>query len=186
MKCILVKTHWIIQLLVIAIFSSPISSTAMTTSLFPAVLEQRYLENEKSDLYFQRINSFSGNLTFEFYQLGIESQSWSIESGTALINYKEDFQEINTTHLFRMGSTLNWLFFYSGIGIGSYESELTSEFSGAITKTNSGQTMMASGIISVQAIYWHIHVITELKLILGKDFRPQPTPDLSVKLGVVF
>ena len=85
-----------------------------------------------------------------------------------------------------MGSTFDWLSFYSGIGIGSYETELISLFNGVSTTTKSGQTLFASGIVSIQSIFWFLHVDTELKLVFGKDFRPQPTPDLALKLGAVF
>ncbi len=161
-------------------------SFSMQVSLFPLVLNQRYMENEDGDLYFQRVDSLAVNLTFDSYQFGIESGRWSTQSGTSLLSFKETVQTINTSYLFKMGSTFDWLSFYSGIGIGSYETELVSFFNGVSTTTKSGQTFFASGIVSLQAIFWHLHLDTELKLVFGKDFRPQPTPDLALKLGAIF
>ena len=161
-------------------------SLAMQISLFPVVLNQHYMNNEDGDLYFQKVDSLAASLTFDSYQFGIESGRWSTESGTPLIGFKETVQTLNTCHLFRMGSTFERLYFYSGIGIGSYETELVSQFNGLPTTTKSGQTLYSSGIVSIQAIFWFIHLDTELKLVFGKDFRPQPTPDLAFKLGAVF
>ncbi len=161
-------------------------SFAMQVSLFPLILNQRYMENEDGDLYFQKVDSLAFSLTFDSYQLGIESGRWSMQSGTSLLGFRETVQTINTSHLFKMGSTFDWLSFYSGIGIGSYETELISLFNGVSTTTKSGQTLFASGIVSIQAVFWFLHVDTELKLVFGKDFRPQPTPDLALKLGAVF
>lgn len=158
----------------------------MRVSLFPVVVQQRYIENQDSEYYFQRLSSLAASLSFEFYQFGIETGNWSTQAGTTLINFKNDYQEINTIHLFKMGSTFQWLYFYSGIGIGSYDSELDSQFNGVSTKTKSGQTLFGSGIFSIQAILGYFHMSTELKLLFAKDYRPQPTPDLAFKLGVSF
>lgn len=173
------------------LWACPTLSLAMSadirTSIFPIVWQQRYLQDQNSELYYQTIApTWAARLTFERYQLGIEGGSWSTTSGTTLINYSEDFNEMNTTHLFKMGSTYEWLHFYSGLGLGVYESELTNLFNGVSSKTKSGQIVFASGIFSVQAIFWYVHAITDLKLIFAKDYRPQPTPDLSFKLGVTF
>ena len=175
-------------LLVLALICvSPCLSLAARFSFLPLSLQQRYLQDENSEMYMQTITStISAAVTFESYQFGIEGSSWSTTSGSSLINYKNNFDEINTTHLLKMGKAYDWLYFYTGIGLGVYESELTSRFNGTVTKTKSGQIMMTSGIFSVQAIYKYLHVSSDFRLLLAKDYRPQPTPELFIKLGLIF
>lgn len=168
------------------LFGPPSLSFALPISVFPMSLEQRYFENQSAELYFQRVNSVGASLTFDFYQFGLEAINWTTDSGTVLISYKEAYREIQSTHLFKMGSANNWFHFYSGLGIGSYELELNSQFAGTTTQTKSGQTLMMSGIASLQLMYKFLHIITDLRLLFAKDYRPEPTPALLIKVGILF
>lgn len=160
---------------------------AARVSLFPISVEQRYLENENQDLYFQKMNtSGSVALTFSQYQLGLEVTRWTQESRASLISFKEDLSEIGSTHLFLMGSVYEWLHMYSGLGLGVYEAKLTNQFAGSTTENNSGQILFASAIASVQAIYSFFHAALDFRLLMAKDYRPQPTPSVIFKLGLSF
>jgi hypothetical protein len=171
---------------IVLFFAVPSVSLANHYSLFPVVLEQRYLENENREYYFQRVNSFAAAATFDFYQLGLEITNWNKQTDTGLIGFKETYSEINSTHLFKMGSTYDWMHFYSGVGIGSYGSKLESQFNGSTTESTTGQILFGSAIFSIQAIYSYLHMALDLKLILAKDYRPEPTPSTSIKVGLAF
>lgn len=173
--------------LVILLMSAlPSLSLATRVSLFPVVLEHRYIENENSDLVFRRANSFSGLITFGLYQLGLDASNWSTESTASLLKFQESYREVQTSHLFKMGSLTDWLHVYSGIGVGIYESNTTTTFNGLSTETKSGTIMMASGIASVQVTHNWLHIALDLKLILSKDSRPNPSPAGVIKVGIAF
>lgn len=169
----------------ILLFSLP--SFALRVSLFPLVLEQRYTENENQDLYMQKMDSsLAASFSFSGYQLGLETTKWSLESSAPLIRYQETYTELNSTHLFLMGSAYEYIHFYSGIGIGMYESKLKNSFNGTENETNSGQILFASGIASAQFIYSYFHAALDFRLLMGKDYRPQPTPSMVFKIGITF
>lgn len=175
----------LIGLSFILLFSLP--SLALNVSLFPFALEQRYTENENQDLYMQKMDSsLAAAFSFDGYQLGLETTKWSHESSAPLISYKETYTELNSTHLFLMGSTLEYLHLYSGIGVGMYESKLKNSFNGIANETNSGQTLFASGIASAQFVYSYFHAALDFRLLMGKDYRPQPTPSGVFKIGITF
>jgi hypothetical protein len=162
-------------------------SLAARVSLFPISTEQRYLENENQDLYFQKMDtSVSAALTFQSYQLGLEISRWAQESNAPLISFKESYSEIGSSHLFLMGVLSDVLYLYSGVGVGIYETKLTNQFNGVSSNTNSGQILYASGIASAQVIYSYFHAALDFRLIMAKDYRPQPTPALIFKLGLSF
>lgn len=171
----------------VLILTLSLPSWALQTSLFPLSLDQRYIENENQDLYFQKMDSsISAALTFSGYQLGLESTTRSSQSGAPLVRYKETFEEINSTHLFLMASVSPHLHLYSGVGLGLYESKLESEFNGTSSETKSGKILFASGIASAQFVYSFFHAVLDFRLLMGKDYRPQPMPSAVFKLGVTF
>ena len=172
-------------LLVLLFISLP--SLATRVSVFPISVEQRYLENENQDLYFQKMDtSVSAALTFQSYQLGLDVTRWSQESSAPLISFKEIYSEIGSSHLFLMGILSDILYFYSGVGVGVYETKLTNQFNGVSNTTNSGQILYASGIASIQVIYSFSHAALDFRLIMAKDYHPQPTPAMVFKLGLSF
>lgn len=169
----------------ILLFTLP--SFALRISLFPIAVEQRYTENENQDLYMQKMDSsLAAAFSFSSYQLGLETAKWSYESSAPLISYRETYTELNSTHLFLMSSANESFHFYSGIGVGIYESKLKNSFNGLVNETNSGQILFASGIASVQFIYSYFHAALDLRLLMGKDYRPQPTPSATFKIGITF
>ncbi len=168
------------------IFFLSLPSFAMRASLFPVVLEQRYIENENKEYIFQRVNALAAHLTFDVYQIGVEGGQWTKESSASLLTFKETVSEINTTYLYRMGSLTNWLHLYSGLGIGMYESKVTNSFNRVAGESKSGTILMMSGIVSLQVIYSYLHIALDLKLILAKDYQPEPTPAGVLKVGVTF
>ncbi|OYZ23461.1 MAG: hypothetical protein B7Y39_04720 [Bdellovibrio sp. 28-41-41] len=172
-------------LMTLVLISLP--SLAARVSLFPISVEQRYLENETQDLYFQKMDtSASAALTFHSYQLGLEVTRWSQESSAPLVSFKESYSEIGSSHLFLMAVLSDVLYLYSGIGVGIYETKLTNQFNGVSNDTNSGQILFASGIASAQVIYSFFHAALDFRLIMAKDYRPQPTPAFIFKLGFSF
>ncbi|MBL7544765.1 MAG: hypothetical protein JNL11_13190 [Bdellovibrionaceae bacterium] len=189
--------RWIIFLVLALTWTR--ASLAMRVSLFILSGENRYTENENREQVNQsfrnfsgdtignfKIHKFSGALTFEKYQFGLETFDWQTSSDAPLIGFYENRRELHTTHLFKMGEHNEWLNFFSGFGIGAYEIDLTNQFNGATSKTKSGQIMTASGIASIQAIYKYFHATADLKLLFAKDYRPQPVPVLGFKIGFSF
>lgn len=175
----------ILAYLLLILFSLPCLATRV--SLFPLSMEHRYLENENQDLYAQRMDtSFSAALTFSRYQLGLDVTGWSQQSTTPLISFKETFSEIGSTHLFLVSSFYEYVHLYSGLGLGIYESKLSNQFAGATSETNTGQILFASAIASAQIIYHYFHAAVDFKLLMAKDYRPQPTPSAVIKLGLSF
>lgn len=160
---------------------------ALSISLFPLGTEQRYLENESQDLYVQKMDStLSAAFSFSKYQLGIESTKWSRQSSAPLVSYNEAFTEINSTHLFLVSSFYERLHFYTGLGLGVYESKLKTSFNGLESETNSGQIIFASGIASLQFIYSFLHAALDFRLLMNKDYHPHPTPSVVFKFGLTF
>lgn len=175
-----------ISLLLILFCGLPSLATARVSIFLPS-LEQRYLENENQDLYFQKMDTaISAALTFSNYQLGLEVTRWSLSSSASLLKFKEDYSEINSTHLFLMGVVSDYLYFFSGVGVGVYEDKLVNQFNGTNTETKSGQIMFASGIASAQFIYHYFHAALDFRLIMAKDYHPQPTPAAVFKIGLSF
>jgi len=175
----------VFSLSLIFLFSLP--SFALQVSLFPLAAEQRYIENENQDLYMQKMDSsVAAAFSFSRYQLGIEATNWSLESSAPLVSYKETFSELNSTHLFLMGSFYEHLHLYSGFGLGLYESTLKNSFNGINNETNSGRILFASGIASAQFIYSFFHAALDFRLLMAKDYRPQPTASIILKVGLTF
>jgi len=173
--------------LILALVFLGVPSFAARVSLFPISIEQRYLENENQDLYFQKMEtSVSAALTFQSYQLGIDVTRWSQKSIAPQVSFNESYSEIGSSHLFLMGVLSDVLYLFSGVGVGIYEAKLTSQFNGVSSDTNSGQILFASGIASAQVIYSFFHAALDFRLIMAKDYRPQPTPAMVFKLGVSF
>lgn len=164
----------------------PGMSFAMKVSIFPLPIEFRYVENESKEYSVKSITPHAGAITFDYYQLGFEKSSWKSESGTPLVGFSEKFEELNTTHLFRMVEYNNHVSFYSGVGLGRYELQVTNTFNGVTTATDSGQIAYLSGLASAQVIYEFFHLACDFRLIMGKDMRPQPTPALNIRVGLIF
>tara|TARA_B110001454_G_scaffold219136_1_gene250298 strand:- start:32664 stop:33200 length:537 start_codon:yes stop_codon:yes gene_type:complete len=176
-----------IALALLTILLLGLPTMAARVSLFPVSIEQRYSENENQDLYFQQTDtSVSAALTFQIYQVGLEVTRWSKESSAPLVSFKESYSEIGSSHLFLMGVLYDYLYLFSGVGVGMYETKLTNQFNGVSTDTNSGQILYASGIVSTQVIYSFFHAAFDFRLIMAKDYRPQPTPAAVFKLGLSF
>lgn len=159
---------------------------AINISIFPLNAEQRFIENQNKEMHFVSSTNYAVELNQDLHQLLIERSEFKEHSGNSTLNFDEKNEEYHLSYLHQV---YRWSALYSlhfGLGIGQYNSSVKTNYLSTTSEDSSGNTLLASGLASVQIQYQYFHGQFDFKLIQAKDYNPQPQASLILRLGVRF
>lgn len=159
---------------------------ALNISIFPLNVEQRFIENQNKEMHFVSSTNYAIELIQDAHQLLVERSEFKEHSGNNTLSFDEKNEEY---HLSYLRQAYRWSSLYSlhfGLGLGMYNSSVKTNYLNTTTEDNSGNTLLASGLASVQIQYQYYHGQFDFKLIQAKDYNPQPQASLILRLGVRF
>lgn len=172
-----------IQIFAFFLFSQ---AMAMNISIFPLNAEQRFIENQNKEMHFVNSTNLAVELTQDLHQMLIERSEFKEHSGNSTLNFDEKNEEYHLSYLHQV---YRWSSLYSlhfGLGLGQYNSSVKTNYLNTSSEENSGNTLLASGLTSVQIQYQYFHGQFDFKLIQAKDYNPQPQASLILRMGLRF
>lgn len=169
--------------LLLFIFSQ---AKAFNISIFPLNAEQRFIENQNKEMHFVSSTNYAIELTQDLHQILLEKSEFKEHSGNSTLNFDEKNEEYHLSYLHQVYRWSQLLSLHFGLGLGQYNSSVKTNYINTSSEDNSGNTLLATGLISLQIQYQYFHGQFDFKLIEAKDYNPQPQASLILRAGVRF
>lgn len=163
-----------------------IQAKAFHFTFFPLNAEQRFIENQNKEMRFISATNLAVELSHDLHQVIFEKAEFKEHSGNSTLNFDEKNEEYHVSYLHEVYHWSQLLSLHFGLGIGQYNSSVKTNYLNTTTEDNSGNTLLASGIVSTQIQYQYLHGQFDFKLIQAKDYNPQPQACFVLRLGVRF
>lgn len=159
---------------------------AIGVSIFPLNFEQRIIENQTKELRVVSIKNYAFTLSKDLHQVLLEHGEVENSSGNETLSFTEISQEYHISYLHEVHRWHHYWSLHLGLGSGQYNSTIKTQYLNTTSEESSGNTLLLSGISSIQLQYQYLQGQLDFKLIQAKDYTPQPQPSLILRIGLHF
>ncbi|WP_413288943.1 hypothetical protein [Bdellovibrio sp. HCB337] len=163
------------------------SSSPWRFDIYPLNLELRYERDASQQLVDRRPLNFAVGVRRDSSTVLLEYSSFTEKTGNATLAIDREHTEYLVWWKENL-INMEVVDFYITAGAGAYQEEVTTSLSGSANTTDSsGFQMMGGGSGGAQTMIADLVLINiEARLMIGKNFDPNPQASLLVRLGVEF
>lgn len=154
--------------------------------VYPLTMDTRFERGSSQGIEQRHSKDFSIGLKSSRYTFLIETSSYRVETGTAALGVARTHREF---HIWGKGmlNQLNSTEVYWAAGGGVYDEVVSTSLLGASETSQSQMNMMAGAAIGAETMFFRFLIMNlETRILISKDFDPNPQPAVVWRLGVVF